>query len=413
MAEPTQQASSSAQRDAPFSAAFLTGYTMALFAYGWLSVNIYLPVLPELEHVFGTSTRVAKLTVTVFLLAFACSQLVWGPLSDRFGRKPLLLIGLAISVVAAALSGLAPNIELFLLARTIEALGLGVGPVLGRAVLTDTVDRAEIAAILAYVVTVVALVPALAPILGGYLALWVSWSGIFFAIALYGAAVWLLTLSSMRETLRADAPHRTFRQVADNDLEMLRNGRYSAYLAIYGIAFGSLLGYYATTPYLFTRELGYTSYQYGYLLIFNVVFYIAGAQISRRIVRRTGVDRPILFAMIAYAASTVAFFVVELFVDLGTLSVLIPISIYIFGAGLVSPAANAGAMTLFRDRAGAAAAFVGFAISIGGALFSGVLAHVHVRDLWQLGVYVAVISLVSSAIYFRFLRASSGAEAPA
>jgi DHA1 family bicyclomycin/chloramphenicol resistance-like MFS transporter len=413
MAEPTPQASPSVPHDAPFSAAFLTGYITVLFAYGWLSVNIYLPILPELEHVFDTSTRVAKLTVAVFLLAFACSQLVWGPLSDHLGRKPVLLVGLGISAVAAVLSGLAPNVELFVAARTIEALALGVGPVLGRAVLTDTVDRAEIATILAYVVTVVALVPALAPILGGYLALWLSWSGIFFAVAVYGAAVWLLTLLSMRETLRAGAPRRTFRQVIDNYRTMLRNGRYSAYLVIYGVAFGSLLGYYATTPYLFTRELGYTSYQYGYLLIFNVVFYIAGAQISRRIVRRAGVDRPILFAMIAYATSTVAFFVVELFVDLGTLSVLIPISIYIFGAGLVSPAANAGAMTLFLDRAGAAAAFVGFAISIGGALFSGALAHVHVRDLWQLGVYVAVITLVSSAIYFRFLRASLGAETPA
>jgi DHA1 family bicyclomycin/chloramphenicol resistance-like MFS transporter len=384
--------------------AFLTVYTTALFVYGWLSVNIYLPVLPELDRVFDTTNQVAMLTVTAFLLGFACSQLIWGPLSDRFGRRPMLLAGLGISVVAAILSGLAPNIELFLTARMIEALGLGVGPVVGRAVLTDTVDRNEIAAVLAYVVTVVALVPALAPILGGYLALWVSWSGIFFAIAVYGGAVWLLTSTRMRETLKAGGPHQSIREVAANDLAMLRNGRYSAYIAIYGIAFGGLLGYYATTPYLFVSELGYTSYQYGYLLIFNVLFYIAGAQISRRLVRSVGTQRPILFAMIAYAASALAFFVVEPFVDLGTLSIILPISIFIFGAGLVSPAANAGALTLFRDRAGAAAAFVGFAISAGGAVSSGALAQFHVTDLWQLGAYVAIITLVSSAIYFRFLH---------
>lgn len=404
MADPTPSRPLSQPSSAPFSMAFLTVYTTALFVYGWLSVNIYLPVLPELDRVFGTSNQVAKLTVSVFLLGFACSQLVWGPLSDRFGRRPMLLAGLGISVVAAILSGFAPNIELFLAARMIEALGLGVGPVVGRAVLTDSVDRSEIAAVLAYVVTVVALVPALAPILGGYLALWVSWSGIFFAIALYGGAVWLLTSTRMRETLKASGPHQSIRQVAGNDLAMLRNGRYSAYIAIYGIAFGGLLGYYATTPYLFVSELGYTSYQYGYLLIFNVLFYIAGAQISRRLVRSVGAQRPILFAMIAYATSALAFFVVELFVDLGTLSIILPISIFIFGAGLVSPAANAGALTLFRDRAGAAAAFVGFAISAGGAVSSGVLAQFHVTDLWQLGAYVAIITLVSSAIYFRFLH---------
>lgn len=411
MAEPTQTPLSSVRRSAPFSMAFLTAYITALFVYGWLSVNIYLPVLPELDHVFGTSSQVAKLTVTAFLVAFACSQLVWGPLSDRFGRKPMLLIGLAISVAAAVLSGLAPTVELFVAARMIEALGLGVGPVLGRALLTDTVDRAEIASVLAYVVTVVALVPALAPILGGYLALWVSWSGIFFAVALYGAAVWLLTCLGLRETLEAGGAHQTFRQAASSYVTMLRNRRYSAYIAVYGIAFGGLLGYYATTPFLFTRELGYTSYQYGWLLMFNVVFYIAGAQVSRRLVRRLGVDRPMLFALIAYAFSALAFFVVELFTDLSTLGVLLPIGAFIFGAGLVSPAANAGAMTLFRDRAGGASACIGFAISIGGAVFSGALAHVHVRDLWQLGAYVGVITLMSGAIYFQFLQPSARADA--
>jgi len=108
--------------------------------------------------------------------------------------------------------------------------------------------------------------------------------------------------------------------------------------------------------------------------------------------------------MLAYVLSTAMFLVVELFAELDTLSVLIPISAVIFGAGLVSPAANAGAMTIFRERAGAATAFVGFAIVIGGAVFSGALAHVHIRHLWQLGAYVGIITAVSGAIWLTILR---------
>jgi MFS transporter, DHA1 family, multidrug resistance protein len=391
---------------------FLHGFTMALFVYGWVSVNMYLPILPQLERVFQTDAQAAKGTVTVFLLGFAVSQLIWGPLSDRFGRKPVLLVGLAISVLGALLTGFAPTIELFMTTRFLEALGLGVSSVVARAMLTDVLDRSHIANTMAQVATVVALVPAVAPIIGGYLAFWLSWQGIFFALALYGAAICLIARLALPETIRTRIPSLRIGGILHSDVEMLRNVRYSSYILIYAIAFGGLFGYYATTPYLFTRELGYSSYQYGYLLIFNVVSYVAGTQVSRLLVSRLGVDRPLLFALFAYLLSAVMFVVAEAFVDLDTLSVLVPISGFIFGAGLVSPAANAGAMTMFREHAGAATAFVGFAITISGAVFSGALAHLHIRALWQLGSYVGVITLISSAIYLMVLREPDSPEPP-
>jgi hypothetical protein len=208
----------------------------------------------------------------------------------------------------------------------------------------------------------------------------------------------------LKETLATRIATLRIGETLRGDAAMLGNLQYSAYLLVYGIAFGSLLGYYATTPYLFTRELGFASYQYGYLLIFNVVFYVAGAQCSRLATRRWGIERPLMLAMLAYARSTALFLVVELFAELDTLSVLIPMSVFIFGAGLVSPAANAGAMTIFREHAGAATAFVGFAVVIGSAVFSGALAHVDIRHLWQLGTYVGTITVVSSAITVAILR---------
>jgi MFS transporter, DHA1 family, multidrug resistance protein len=393
-----------APRGASMPLSFLIGFTIVLFVYGWLSVNMYLPILPQLESVFDASPQAVKLTVTIFLAGFALAQLVWGPLSDRFGRRPVLLIGLAISVLGAALSSVAPNVELFMAARFAEALGLAVGPVVGRSVLTDMLDRSRIAITMAYVVMVVAIVPAFAPIVGGYLDLWLSWRAIFLFLALYGIGLWLLTRLHVPETIKIRTTSLDIRTVVRGYATMLRNSRYRSYLLVYGIAFGSLLGYYATTPYLFTTELGYSSYQYGYLLLFNVAFYVMGVEVSRFVVPKIGTDRPVGLAMLAYLLSTVMFIVLELFAAMDTLSVLVPMSVFIFGAGLVSPAANAGAMTVFRDHAGAATAFVGFAIAIGGALFSGALAHLHITRLWELGSYVAIITAISSAIYLSALR---------
>lgn len=396
--------SNGSDQGSPISHGFLYGFTIALFAYGWLSVNMYLPVLPRLESVFQTSPKTAKLTVTIFLAGFAVTQLIWGPLSDRFGRKPVLLTGVAISIIGAALSGLAPSLELFVAARLIESVGLGVGPVVGRSVMTDSLDRSEIAATMAYVVIVTATAPAVAPILGGYMALWLSWRSIFFFLALYGIGLWLLTRHALPETIESRTPSFDIKAMRGY-VYMLGNVRYASYILIYGIAFGSMTGYYATTPYLFTRELGYAPSEYGYLLLVHVACYILGAETSRFLVTKLGTVRPMLFAVIAYAAAALMFGVAEMLGSMDTLSILLPMSVFVFGAGLVSPAANAGAMTLFHEHAGAASAFIGFAITIGGALFSGALAHLHIQHLWQLGAYVGVITLISGAVYLMLQRA--------
>ena len=151
------------------SRSFFYTVAVALFVYGWVSVNIYLPVLPQLEKVLEIGRSTASLTVTVFLVGFSVTQFVWGPLSDRFGRKPVLLCGLAISVTGAVLTAFANSIEFFITARILESVGIGVAPVLARSVLTDSLDRDHVSTAMAYMAVVVALVPAVAPIIGGYL----------------------------------------------------------------------------------------------------------------------------------------------------------------------------------------------------------------------------------------------------
>jgi MFS transporter, DHA1 family, multidrug resistance protein len=380
------------------------GIAVALFVYGWLSVNIYLPILPQLAAVFHTSSVAARLTITVFLLGFALTQLVWGPLSDRFGRKLVLIAGLAVGVIGAMLAGTANNIYVFVAARFLESLGLGVAPVLGRSMLTDALDRAHVAIAMAYVAIVVAVVPAVAPIVGGYIDLFLSWRGIFFFLALYGAALLSVCVLLLPETNRNRSPGLRATEVISEMEEITGNLRYVGYLLAYGLAYGTLVGYYAAAPFIFVTDLGFSTRAYGFLLIFNVVFYVLGASVSRVAVPKLGPDRPIVFALAAYVLASVIFFVLDFITTMNTLSVLLPMSVFIFGTGMVSPAANAGAMTLFKDKAGAATAMIGASIAIGGAISSGALSAVHITRLAELGAYIGASTLLSFVTYVALLQ---------
>jgi len=390
------------------SRSFFYTVGVALFVYGWISVNIYLPVLPELEKVLGIGRSTASLTVTVFLIGFSLTQLIWGPLSDRFGRKPVLLCGLAISVAGAVLTATATSIEFFMAARILESIGIGVAPVLARSVLTDSLDHDHVAAAMAYTAVVVAIVPAVAPIIGGYLNLLWSWRSIFFFVAAYGAVILATCALRLPETIRNRNPDLRAGVVIREYREMLGNREYLGYIGSYAIAFGALIGYYAAAPYIFVSALGYTPHEYGYLLLVNVGFYVAGASVTRFLIPRVGTVRPIVLATIAFAITSIVLVVLELYTTLSTLTVLLPMCIFIFGSGLVSPAANTGAMTLFRDKAGASTAVLGFSIAVGGAVFSGALSAFHITRLVELGTYVGVSTLLSIATYVTCLRKLSG-----
>jgi DHA1 family bicyclomycin/chloramphenicol resistance-like MFS transporter len=386
------------------SRSFFYIVAVALFVYGWLSVNIYLPVLPHLEKVLEIERSTASLTVTIFLIGFSVTQLIWGPLSDRFGRKPVLLCGLAISVTGAVLTASANSIEVFIGARILESVGIGVAPVLARSVLTDSLDRDHVSAAMAYVAVVVALVPAVAPIIGGYLNLLWSWRSIFFFVAAYGAVIDVTCAFRLPETIRSRNSGLKAAAVIGEYREMLSHREYLGYIGLYAISFGTLIGYYAAAPYIFVRALGYTPHEYGYLLLVNVGFYVLGASVARILVPKVGTVRPIVFAMIAFTTTSIIFLALGRFTTLSTLSVLLPMCIFIFGCGLVSPAANTGAMTIFRDKAGASTAVVGFSIAVGGAVFSGTLSVFHITRLVELGAYVGVSTLLCIATYLTCFR---------
>jgi DHA1 family bicyclomycin/chloramphenicol resistance-like MFS transporter len=180
--------------------AAVTVLLTALVALGPLSTDLYLPSLPALTAYFGVGEAAGQLTLSAFLLGLAGGQIIYGPLSDRYGRRPVLLFGLALYAIASIVCVFAPSIQVLVIARFCQACGACVGPVLGRAVVRDVYGREGAARILSYLSAAIALAPAIGPIIGGFVETWFGWRANFIVLSLYGAAALALTFAILPET---------------------------------------------------------------------------------------------------------------------------------------------------------------------------------------------------------------------
>jgi MFS transporter, DHA1 family, multidrug resistance protein len=203
----------------------------ALVAIGSFSVSIYTPSMPALVDDFHTRPAMVKLTLSLFLVGFAVAQLVYGPLSDRLGRRPVLVAGLTIYVIGSIACIAAPSIEAMIAARFLQAVGACAGPVLGRAVVRDVHGREGTARVLAWIAAATTLSPAIGPTLGGSMHVWFGWRANFVLLALFGAALLLTAWRLLGETNRQLDPvaiHAV--AMADNYRRLLTDRRYLGYM---------------------------------------------------------------------------------------------------------------------------------------------------------------------------------------
>ena len=260
-----------------------------LFIFGWVSVNIYLPALPSLSHDLHTNTESLKLSITLFLLGFSISQLFWGPISEKHGRKSPIIIGLIITNIGISMAMLAPNVFIFNSGRFIEALGLGVAPTLGRAIIIDTHDTIAFSATMAYGTISANLMPAIAPIIGGHILVWFGWRYIFTALLIYGLIMLFQIIYKTRETHTKPQPQLKILHTFKYYLIVIKDREFIGYLLPYVFVTGAMIGYYTLTPFLFINQLHLSTKNYGFLSLATVATYILGAIYSRLFSNKHGI----------------------------------------------------------------------------------------------------------------------------
>lgn len=339
----------------------VTAIVTALVGFGAISTDLYLPSLPAIAGHFRAETGAAQLTLSVFLVGFAVSQLVYGPLSDRFGRRPVLVGGLLIFTAASTACALADSLAMLIVARFFQALGACAGPVLGRAIVRDIYGREQAARVMSYISTAMALAPALGPILGGVIQDWLGWRANFGALVAIGMIALLAVLAALPETNRwrdpaATGPARLF----GNYVGLLADPLYRGYVLICALAYAGLFAFISGSSFVLIETLGLTPLQFGLCFASMVTGYMAGTFTSARLTLRLGLER--LVAAGAWAGciggALGTGFTLAGLVTLPTL--LAPVFLFALGAGLMLPNAIAGAIGPFPEKAGSASALLGF-----------------------------------------------------
>lgn len=326
-----------------------------------ITTDLYLPALPVITAGFAAPMVQAQLTLTALLLAFGVSQLVWGPLSDRFGRKPILLIGLVAYVLASIGSTLAPSMVALIVWRTVQGVAMGAGVMCARAIVRDLYAPTQGARVMSKALTGLGVIAFLSAPLGGWLTDALNWRFALLTLAIFGAVCLGLIAWRFEETLQRKNPQAL--QAATllaTWKSILRNPTFMAFSALSAASYGGLFTFLAASSFVFMNVLGLSKTQYGALMALNSLAYIGGTFLCRHWLPRFGVRRSLKWAGLLSLSGGTLMALPSLMGVQSVWAILPAQLLFIIGHGIHQPCGQSGAVGPFPHAAGAASAVNGF-----------------------------------------------------
>jgi len=383
----------------------------SLTAFAPLSIDMYLSSMPTLERYFSSSAHVVQLTLASFFIGFSLGQAFYGPLSDRYGRKLPLYIGMTLFVLASIGCALSASVEWLIFFRFLQAIGACSGGVIARAIVRDLYHPNDASKIYSYLMLVSGLAPMLAPVAGGYILMALGWKAIFLTLAAMGTASLIAVKLWLHESYEKDASKSLApKDVLAEYFHLLKHRHFVGYALATGFAMAGMFSYITSSPFVFIDTFHLSVEHYGMLFGVNAAAFITAAQINARMVKK--IDSA---SLIVAPLLLLAFFGIIMFVDAafgigGFIGILIPLLGFMFCIGFVVPNATALAMAPFSVNAGSASALLGtiqFSMAAVSSIFLGAMQN---TALVSMSSTVMACGICAVGIYMLMVKKESAIE---
>ena len=372
----------------------------SLAALGTLATNILLPSLPGIASSFDVPTAATGSLMSSFFATFALGQLFVGPLSDRYGRRPLVLAGLVIFVAGSIVCAVAATLSSLVIGRIIQAIGVCASSVLSRAIARDLFSGNALARVLSFIMVAMAAAPGFSPLLGSGLDHVFGWRSSFVSVAAFGVAVGISYAFSVGETHHADRIPLASASILRGYVSLLRDRQFIVPAASVSAVIGGLFAVFTVTPAILVDGLGFTPVALS-LFYAGTVFIVFGAGFAApRLAQRAGLAAVTRAGLIIASVGCVLMALLALAGFGNFASYLLPMLVFLFGMGLVNPIGTALTLSPFGARAGSASALLGFLQMGAAALAIAAATVLPVSPFLALSLVLATLTTAASLIFF-------------
>lgn len=373
----------------------------AVSALGPSSMQILLPALPIIKSTYSVTTEVAQLTLSLSMLAIAIGTLFYGPMSDKYGRKPIMILGLAITIIGSIACWLASSIEWLIVGRFIQAFGGAVGLVLARAIVRDVYGAEEAARVIATLVMVMVVIPMLSPALGGELLARFGFHSVFVVTACMCVLLLALLSYQLPETLEEPVPFDGVKAMLSTYFSLFKSRVFCGYAFCVTFVSVVFFSFISAAPEIMVSVLKRPPTEYGYYFIVIPAGFMLGNYVARYFNKSLGLDRLISIGAAIGVAGICLALLLQMLGFTQPLALFLPIALATFGNGITLPNAQAAAINEFPKLAGSASGLTGFlqmAFSAVAAQFVAVIFNGSVYPL----LFLMLGASITSLMFFRW-----------